>query len=471
MNVQIVHEGTDITDSVISYNRDKSICNGIGTIDITVVYTVPVTIQVWDTIVLYEEGHKKATYFVSDVNEASDKGTFLIQCQDGSKKLVDNFIEDQYTIDYETGTYSWTTTRYWIELFLNAAGVSYNFTTTGSGSPLADGTSLGLASAYDLIMGLLAQSGWYMHFNQNNVVQIGDLSTSLSNPVETLNNTDIISLESRKHDTMLRNRAVVWGSGDVTTGTWVFADVSKNTPWNYDTNDKRTIVYANHTIKDFGTANYLANKLLEEFSKINYERTVRVTGGRNIDIGDVVFIKSKYGNGAGLVTTINVTLSSGGFTTDLTLDERCPKLFGYVGFDSDYVYVGTFGSGIWRKLIQGSAWEDYSTGLGDLYIRDLSIANGQFASVSFGGIAYLRDVSGVSWFPIYPGDFTDNSDSSTVSSLSVYAIACVVDQVTSEIYVLYGYTRRGWIVKFDSSGNVLETTQVKIDDEYDHRRI
>lgn len=460
MNVQIIHEGSDRTDYVVSYTREKQICSGIGTLDVEFAYTVPGTFVTWDTIVLYEEGNKKGTYFITDVNRSAEKGTLQVQCQDGSKKLTDYFISDQYVIDY------YSTSRYWIELFLTEVGVSYNFTTSGTGTPISNDTILGLASAYDIVMALLSQSGWYMHFNQNNVVQIGDLNKALSNPAETFNNTDIISIESKKHDSMLRNRAVVWGKGDPVTGTWIFADVSKNTPWNYDSRDKRAVVYSNSYISDFYTANILANTILSEFARINNERTVTVWGGRDIDIGDVVYIRSGYGGGAGLVTTLNVNLSSSGFVTTLTLDQRCPRLFGYYGFDTDYVYIGTLNNGIWRKLILGSSWSDFSTGLDDLSIRDLSISNGQFACVSFGGIAYRRDVSELSWSALVAPDFTDNTDLSTVLGTDSYALACVVDQATSEIYVLYGYNKRGWVVHFDALGSVIDQVQIGFQDFY-----
>jgi hypothetical protein len=459
MNVRIVHDGTDISSHVIRYDREHKICTGIGMLELEVDYTYGSSFNPWDKISIYEDGSKAAEYYVSIVSEGQPSATVVVTAQDKSKRLTDYFITDYYLVDYPSYT------KYWIELFLTEVGISYTFTVNGNGSLLSNNTSLGLMSAYEQIIQLLQLSGWYITFDSGGKAIIGRL-TSGGSTRGTFGTHDITEIKVDKNDKMYRNRVVVWGHGDPATNRWVFADVSKPTKWDYDAKDKRTILISNTNVPTVSAAFMLANQCLAEFARLNIEKYLTVTGTRGVMVGNVVGVKTKVFTGRGLITTLGVSMSESGLVTNLALDERCPRLFGFFDFGG-WVYVGTFGDGVWRKHILSysgsdpsgivlsgfasgvvpSGWFNYSSGLMDLNITDLHINNGVLASVASSGTIYysLEDettfsgtpMSGQMWSGIPMSGF-QIIYSGTMVDPTVYSglmgRACIIDRDTNFLH-------------------------------------
>lgn len=392
MNVQVKLNDTDITSSVISYTREHKICTSIGTLDVTIDRGSGLSFSPWDSVKIFENGNFKVEYYVSDFVDDIPAGTFSVRCQDNSKRLVDYFISESYTIDYPSYT------RYWIEKFLDDAGVNYEFTTDSQGNLLSNFTALGMATAYEQIIQLLQLSGWYMYFNGNGKAIIGKFNQNLSPVAGRLNEEDdILDISVIQDDKMLRNRVVVLGAYDPIFSSYATADISVNTPWNYDSKDKRSIVISNSNIPNRSSAYGIANQLIKEFSRITVEKHILCADAKDFSLGDVLKVSSRAYNGKGIVTTYGTNMDSGGLTTSLILDERCPRLFGYFNF-GDYVYVSTFGDGIWRKLLQyDHTWHDFSDGLDQLAITDLHISNGLFTSVGTSGEMYYNLSDDTAW--------------------------------------------------------------------------
>ncbi len=449
MDVQIIYNDEDITNKVISYKYEQQICTGIGTVNFVFDSTFIIG-NPWDTILLYENSVQQATYNVIGCVKNHD-GNINVSAQDNSKRLVDYFITESYETG-ETLYYAKT----WLVRFLNDVGVSYHFTVSGSGSPLSNNTSLGLMSAYDQIQQLLQQSGWYMYFNAGGTAIIG--KAGLGSPKENFDETKILNIQTSKSDSKLRNRAVVWGNSNQLTDTQVFADISTNTPWNYDSTDKRAVVYANSNIYSTADANRIAHQILNEFSKIDYIKYIDVAGVYNLSVGNMVHIDSKYFSGNGVITSLEVSMSARGHITKLTLDERCSRLFAfyslaptYPDYTDNHVYVGTYGSGIWRKTITGADWEDVSNGLSNLFIIDLFINNGRYVCVAEDGYAYIKSYT-TSWTKFSPTGFI--FDTTTYLIADIQAVACTINSITNDIYILYRHRTENisWVVKNTSTG-------------------
>jgi len=408
MNIQVEHNGSDISNKVINYEREHKICTGIGVLTIVISDDIATTFNPWDEIDIFEEGEFKVRYYVSSVEWSVPNSTITLNCQDESKRLIDYFISDQYTV--ETPTY----TRFWIEKFLDEVGTSYQFQTSSQGNLLSNYTSMGMMSAYEQIIILLQLSGWYMYFDGNGVAQIGTLNTELSDYAGSMQKTDILDINVKKDDRMLRNRAVVWGNYNPISLTRIFADVTIHTPWNYDHNDVRTMVIANSNIPNNSSAYNIANLLVKEFARITVEKHLTVHGARDLNLGDVVKVYSNVYTGSGLVTTFGVTMGKEGLVTNLILDERCPRLFGYFNF-GDYVYVGTYGDGVWRKHLKFiHTWEDFSSGLDDLRVTDLHINNGIFSSVTASGGMFYKVFDDVPWSQIQHPESLESSELDTL---------------------------------------------------------
>ncbi len=468
MNFVVTHDNVNISDHVISYSRNQQICSGVGTLDVVLENeNLNRNIIPWDIIRLFEEGNKIGTYIVTSVIESSDRGIETLQCQDNSKKLIDNFITDSFTIDYAT------TTRYWIEYFLNDTGLDYEFTTGSDGEVVAPNSQFGMSTAYDVILTFLQQSGWYIYFDKDGGAVVGNIEKAGDAYDDVINEADILSVQRMRNDNRLRNRAVVWGMGDPVTGTWIGADITRITSWNYDSNDQRAIVFSNSMIYSTAVAEDLARKMLNEFAHIANEIIVELIGHYDIKIGDMVRINSDAFTGRMMVTTIESMGGESGMIVRLTLNQKCPRLFAYFGTLGEFipVYVGTWGQGVWMKYTGSTYWTDVSTGLvGDaLRIKDLFVKMGNMVCVADDGYMYYANTLTNSWIKFEHGDLIDLNVNLYLEA-TVRAVACSIDD-TGNAVVGYNYlsedglVRRSWVLTVSGTGTLLKAEQIIPQDE------
>jgi hypothetical protein len=439
MNVQIIHKTTDISEYVIDYTREQNICSGIGTLNITLSSKYTTVVNTWDKFVLFEEGRQVGVFYANIITSNQPDGKKIVYCQDGTKYLNDYFISDSYLIDY------YSETGYWITKFLSDAGVpSYNV--AGDGEPISNNTNLGLSSAYEQIVPLLQMSGWYMHF-ENDTCIIGDL-LSQGAPTLKIDNTDILNIKLIKNDKLLRNRALVLGSTDPVTGGWITADLHRITNYNYDANDLRAAVVSNNAIPSKAKAKELASKMLSAFGDITIEKHIQVHGARNVKIGDFVEVANGVWSGIGLVTSVGSVMSREGLITNITLDEKCPRLFTCFNpqnlFDSygyDFVYASTTTSGVFRKHLEGDTWYPFSSGLLNHNIVDLYVNKGVLSCIDVTGVAYTASESEGIWRPVTISGLKYNyhRDGGAVDSTfsgAIYARGIIHDKVNNHVRII-----------------------------------
>ncbi len=333
MNFQVDWEASNITSVVISYERATDICSSVGSININVVKDAK-AYKTFDTIELWEEGIKKGTFYISEISKAVIDNVTVLSCQDASKYLVDYFVIEQYELDYLSSS------RFWIEKFLTEAGVPFNFNTVSQGNTISQNSAFGLSSAYDIIIPILQQNGWYMYADANGTMQIGEFVLDTSSVDASFDDTEIITIQENLADSQLRNRAVVWGNTDPLTNDWIYADVSVGTDWQIDSNDIRTVVLGNSNIRSTTVAYDTANRILNAFQLSVVVKTIEVVGGVDLFVGDTVYVDSKYSQGYGVVTQLQSRGSSSGLTTTVVLDKKCPRLFSYFSYDGT-IYAGT----------------------------------------------------------------------------------------------------------------------------------
>lgn len=429
MDCTIYYNSVDITEQVIEYTRSQAICTGIGSANVIIKSNSTTVFTPYSIFEIYEDGIKKGKYYIVSIEKSIPESKIILVGQDESKKLSDYFISDSYTI--ESPTY----TRYWIEKFLTEATITYTFDVAGNGELLSNNSYLGLSPASDIITQLVQQSGWYFYADSNNTIHIGNITSDLNSPVAIIYDTSILNIDLLQSDKTLRNRAVVWGSGN--SGQWIFADQEINTPYNYDDLDYRTAVLSNYNITDKSSANRLATRLLKEMEKISYIKTITIAGYINAKIGDVIAIESKYFSGLALITSIQSKTNLSGATTTLVLDEKCPRLFGFYDYGGR-VYVGTNGMGVWRKPLKYlHTWENFSTGLTNLDIKDLSVCAGVHACVSTSGELFIRYPADTQWTKFVPSGFYDPSFDIMYPTISGFCMSCTVDRITNHIQAVY----------------------------------
>jgi hypothetical protein len=400
VNIQIDHDGYNLSGYVLSYERSNDLCSGVGTITVTVDNDTPRTFNQGDTIELYEDTVKKGEFYITQKYETPGSG-IILECQDGTRWMETYFISTVYQTQG-------LTSRYWIGFILDLAGISYNFTTSEQGYALNPNDSLGLESAYEAVIRLCQQSGWYFYFSGSGVCQIGSLDAGWGSPSVNIitSNGKVLSELIDKNDDSLRNRVVVYGSDGVNV------ELKTLTPWNRGAGDYRTTVYANGYINDYWTATEIAKTILDEYSKTVSIKVYELAGHVNADVGDTAYCNTKVFKGVGRISSIVSKTTKDGFVTEVTLDRRCPRLVGYWRIDDEYIYIGTNGSGVYRKTLASNTWSDYSSGITNLYIRDLKVKNGFLACTSKDWQAYTRGVVDSAWTQITPSSFIVESGGS-----------------------------------------------------------
>lgn len=454
MSFTVTWVSTDITDKVISYTRDHSLCSSVGTLTVEVVgydsYTT------WDELIIRENGTKQATYNISTVTK-NHNGTTTLTGENGAKRAGDYFIHTYYAPGWVSNA------KYWIEKFLTEAGVTYSFNVAGTGATIDADTAFGRDTCYNLIIPFLQHSGWYIIYDEDNDAIIGTLDKDLSNYQATFTRDEIISVALRKNDKMSRNKAIVWGGRDFLREQMISASVYEAQDWQTSTNDIRPITLSNTAIKNYPTAYGIAWQLVNEFSTLTKIKELTVIGFHDVREGDVVFVKSDIYTGTGMITSLSSTASKEGETMTLTLDERCPRLFAYFAWDG-YVYAGTWGAGVYRKPLEVNSWSSYNTGLDNLQIKDLYIQNGVFVCVANDGYAYRRYITDGSWVKINHGDLTD-TDETEYEEADIKAVACSIDDDNN---IIVGYSiessNRSWVLHYKPLVGIIRTEQVIADD-------
>jgi len=449
---------TDITEDVLRYTRDAAICEGTRNINVEVANTGRAYTN-WDSLTLWENTHKVGKFYIREIQRKHDN-SIVLSCQDSSLKLIDHFEERIWNPGYVSNA------KYWISLWLDRiGGISYNFKSSGSGAILNKDLTFGRDTTYNLIVPLLQQSNWYMMFDEDDILQIGELDVDTKTVSEYFDETDITDIAFIKSDKQSRNRVVVWGGRDLVTDTWITGVAESDAGWQIDSNDDRTVVISSNAIRNYGSAYYTANKLLNDVIALSKEKIFTTTGFRNRKVGDYVYVSSRVYHGTGLITDISVVADKvGGYSTEITLDRLCPRLFAFFSWDG-YVYVGTRGGGVYRKPLETSTWSSYNSGLSSLYIKDLYIKNGNFVCVTDEGDAYRSTVALNYWIKISPGQFTDSEDN-IFEEEEIKAKACTIDDDGT---LIVGYTEPdsgiSWMLHYNIFSGITRKIQIIIDGE------
>ena len=493
LDVHVYHKGIDITEYVVGYTREAKICTGIGTLQVIVDPAIPRTFTTFDEIGVEEDIYDAPKYYINSVSntQSSDGENIILDCQDGSKRIVDYFVTDTFTEG------SLVSTRKWINKFMTLAGVDYVYENAGAGGNVVPGSVFGMTSAYDQILQLLQQSGWYMRFNTQGKAVIGQLGGASHDVKAIFTESNISSFGYNKNDKMLRNRAVVWGGVDPNTLKLIRVDTSRNTPWNYDSKDVRAVALGNSTIPDKATAKGIARLLLNEFAQITLEKTLDAPGAFGIELGDHVGVQTRLWSGISQVTTVAVSMSKDGLVTSLILDERCPRLFAFwypseaPAIPQEYVYIGTDGDGVWKKdLAYLEEWKDWSDGLENKHITDLYIKDGTAVCVDEDGLAYKTSTYENYWSKLGLSHVTTASGIVYGSLGDTFkARACVLDKVSNTVKLIVdnnnrkniknyianttlasGITLSGesnsWLVEYSPLGIPINDWQISVSGEY-----
>lgn len=332
-HITILVEGSDVTEFLVEYRREQHICDGIHLCTLKLIKT-DLQVQVWDEVILYEYDIKTATFYVSNIRYPREEKAIILELQDMSKKLSDYLIDEIYDLSkpqYKDNPET-LNVRYWIQKFLTLAGISYRFAVSGDGGTMGTTTMLGMQMLSDQILTLLQMAGWFIYFDADGVCVVDSILIRKNYPGYDyrLRDEQILDTKVNLDDASLRNLAVVWGNSNPQY-PMVYVYKKRRTSWQIDGKDLRAVVLANGSIYSTYDANKIAQNILDTFSQAIKVKEVRFVNSPNIILADLVWIDSRTFNGVGRVTTITVEVSPAGMIHTLILDEKCPRLFAYIG--------------------------------------------------------------------------------------------------------------------------------------------
>ena len=484
----------NLQNGLIEFRREQDICSGINRATLTVTSELITIPEIYSKIYVYEGDYEGETFvgetfifYVASI-ERFQGSTVSITCQDITKLLADYLVEDDYTIEEPT------TTRYWIEKFLDEAGIDYYITESGYGAVVSNNASFGREPLIDTLTFLVQHSGWYFigeTYNDGGTlkdrIKIGKLLVE-DDDYKAVPENLVESCNTSLTDKNSRNRVVIWGASNAVTKNSVFADISVMTGWQVDSTDVRTALMANPNISDNTSATSIATKLLNEMQRLTYTKEIVLddvcaydeSGNvTNYELGDLVTIietsESQYSdaklNGiSGVITSIQTEISIQGRKKTIILDQRCPRMIGFYDYGG-YVYIGTVSGGIWRKHLKYiHTWEDYSQGLPTkATVLDLHVSQGVLASIIYSGGLYLRSTADAAWTKFTPPPLTsaaiDGVSEMTFTDDQLYPRCCTVDKYTGHIYAGYyaqpsGLEFRSWIVDIAPNKQLVNSYQI-----------
>lgn len=424
LNFQLIIDGTDLTDYVVNCSREHNLCDPIASLNLVLAPDLPINIEPYQDTVLYEDNTKVFTGYTQDSAKARMPNSFNVLCRDVLTRAQDTWMSSETVANGEPVTA-------WIRHFLNKAGLKKVITQVREEYAVYPGYGWGISTAWDAILSCLQMSPYQIYAGADGIIYIIQRNRNAT-PSHTI--VDYIDYERTRNDFWIRNRAVVYGNGFVT-------DISESNPYILPGESRAAIVATGQIYYD-GTAAAIANKMLEEFREPFDVKVILLEGSPDYKLGQVVSFTDPftgYNKDDCIITGISTELNSvSGYTTEITLDEKCISFWGWDQEPPDpppHIYVGMSDSGVYKTewdFISPDTWGSYNTGLSGsaLTVYDIKISdrNGVMWLATAGGL-YKRLTNDDTWLNV-PLPLTDSGLSVTPISIYLskvgYGIICLL---------------------------------------------
>lgn len=342
VNFTLTVGGEDLSNWLISGMYKSSLCAPSAILELTLAPDMERDVIPYETVTVSIDGTLVFTGYTQKEVMARRPVAQTVDCEDALSKVRDTWSYDQ---DLEANGES---TSYWINYFLDLAGVSKSV--AGGGPPIPQ-KRWGVINCYQAIVGMLKLVNWTIRVRPDGTVEITHHIKNEGAAI-TVKHT---SWERTIDDSWLRNRAVVLGRNEESS---VMLD-------NYVpeiAGEIRAAIVASPDIIWPGTAYAMANIILNEFSTPLDMIVLECPGNPEINIADTVYVTdswenhSRYGKVTGLQWRLN---AKDGYKMTLSLDERCPS-FWMVDMEPVVLYCALEGGGVWKSFNDGESWFDIS---------------------------------------------------------------------------------------------------------------
>jgi len=417
MGIQLIVNGTDLSNYVVSTERTHSICSPIATMQVQLAANLPFDILPYYPVILYEEGTKVFTGYVDEFVKAR----MSMSCSDVLVKARDTWITDKHTSIGES-------VAHWVSFFLNISGLNDQNISAGGDWAVQEYYSWQFTTALNAITTTIQMSPLQVYADRDGTVHLVELRRG--SPEKTIN--EFVSFERTRNDSWIRNRVVVFGNTPLVVGEY--------RPNAVIPDEVRTATIATGMIYDYNQARNLAIAMLDEFEDPLDVKVVEIPGDPDIELGQTYrLVESWSGYSDTCIVTSNTTrYNKHEYISEITFDEKCPHFWGWGRPPREYLvlYAGTWGLGVYKSYNSGESWDN--TTLGSKHVYDIHCVDEDVVWAACREGLYLTVNGGDDWWlqttgpPVYDGEDVINSD-------DMYFVGVVTENYnTSKVYALAG---------------------------------
>lgn len=338
--------GQDISSHIVGIYRDHSLCEGVATIEIRLdpTWAEAPAFSPYDEIEVEEEGTSVYKGYVTPIDKQRMDPTRTITGQDCTKLVQDTWLTEWETNGSMTPIHALTSL--FDESGLTAAQYNFRDETTEL-LPYKEWTN---TAAWDILEEILTMMGWQMWSDGDGVLQIGEVT--MPTPTHTFQaGVNLINVTRRQDDSYTRNAIAIYGSGNIS--------VKKTNVVPILSDMERAGAFANPLVHTESLAESLAERALQEFNRLLDVKTCEIIGDATVQIAEAATVIEGWCNlhHDCLITGVRSELDTRGYRMVVTLDERCPTIWGH---DSRprLLYAGTDGAGVYRTDDYGDLWDD-----------------------------------------------------------------------------------------------------------------
>lgn len=317
-----------IDTHVISLKRYASLCNppqrGRLVLDTSFPRT---TINPGEPLVMWEQGVKVFTGYVTKVTRSRPSYEWVIDFEDTYTRVINYFISDSELV-FNTPT----SMKYLIQTILDPTGINYRI--GGPDYAVAPGVNLSMRSAHDALSEVLAYGNLYAWVDPDGTLRLRRspglrFQQNVQDPIST---QEVISTDQT------RNRVVIYG-GTMTglpAGSTVIppqVNIEAHKSISGLLVDLSTVV-ANPLITTFPDAERMGDALLRELGSLSDVITFEIEGNPVLKMGTSGSFYHQFTNGSttsgsGPITAMETTLDENGYRMNVTIGEKCPRLAGW----------------------------------------------------------------------------------------------------------------------------------------------
>lgn len=441
LDVVVYIDGVSLGQHVVSVTSANDVCQGVGGVTVVLDSSYVGTINPASLLWVEEYGQRVFTGYVNGFKREVPPAQCTIVGSDVLKKAKDYFLADPV---YSSGQ----TVAYWIEYFLDLAGLTLRVVDQTSSTVPPD-TVFELEYIIEIIKKLCSTEGWVIFADEIGVVYVGDY-VSYGTPATSFTEGDnLISVNRHINDDWIRNKINVWGDGAVMATVEDLANP-------YMDGEIRAAAIYSQRITTNAQAQELADKLAVDMAAPYDGKMCEVVGNGDYftQVGDTVLIQDTFTglNQSCLVYTVEDRMGPDKHTRNLGLDAKCPYYWGWgsgVVPASGIAYIGHKSEGVYRHTIVTDSSVLRNVGLTGtaLNIHDLKVNPHTYGEgkrhmwITTDDGVYKTENDAQLWTKVTlpaPANTAEDSPAPTVADLEWYSVE--FDKVQPRVvHVLAGY--------------------------------